>query len=379
MKKLKIITIVGTRPELIRLSRIIHKFDKIFDHILVHTGQNFDYELNEIFFNDMEISPPKYYLDVATAQPMQAVGNIIYRIDDVLKIENPDGFVVLGDTFSCLSALSAKMRKIPVFHLEAGNRCFDDRVPEEILRRVVDNIADINIVYSDIERLNLLNEGKKQDFILKSGSPMTEVLAYYKEKIKNSCVLSDLKLKKDDYLLFSAHRAEHIGDGDKFNCIVEILLNLAEKYSKRIIVTTHPRLRKQLDTLKNTKFSNLIEFHKPFSFTDYNKLQLDAICTISDSGTISEESAIMGFNAINIRGSQERPAAMDEGNVILANADWRSITRVLDCFISGDLGYNQVFAPADYSRENVSDIVVRQVLSGIQYINRKVWYSKDHL
>jgi len=368
MKKLKIITAVGTRPEIIRLSRILHKFDKIFDHVLVHTGQNYDYELSEVFFRDMEITSPKYYLEAA-GSPMQTIGNTISRIDEILESEAPDGFVVLGDTFSCLSSLSAKMRKIPVFHLEAGNRCFDDRVPEEILRRVVDNIADINIVYSDIERLNLLNEGKKQDFILKSGSPMTEVLNYYKKRIESSKILESLSLKDNDFFLFSAHRAEHIAQKDKFKKIVDILGKLSKKYGKRIIVTTHPRTKKQIELLDGLKLSPLVEFHKPFSFTDYNKLQLSAACTISDSGTLSEESAIMGFKAVNIRGSQERPAAMDEGNVILSNVEWGAIERAIDCFITGDLSVSQVVAPIDYSRMNVSDIVSRQIISGIQYIN----------
>ena len=378
MDKLKIMTVVGTRPEIIRLSRIINKFDKIFEHILVHTGQNFDYELSDVFFKDMEISPPKHYLNVA-GRPMEAVGNIISRVDDVIEIEKPDGFVVLGDTFSCLSALSAKMRKIPVFHLEAGNRCYDDRVPEEVLRRIVDNIADINIVYSDIERLNLLNEGKKQDFILKSGSPMAEVLDHYKERILSSKILEELNLQRGDYFVFSAHRAEHIACKDKFQKIIEILSNLAGKYSKRIIVTTHPRTRKQLNSLALKGFGKLVEFHKPFSFTDYNKLQINAQCTISDSGTISEESAIMGFNAVNIRGSQERPAAMDEGNVILSNVEWLAISRAIDSFEDGNLDYSQVVAPSDYSRLNVSSIVVRQIMSGIQYVNRKVWFSEKDI
>jgi UDP-N-acetyl-L-fucosamine synthase len=378
MDKLKILTVVGTRPEVIRLSRIINKLDMTFNHILVHTGQNFDYELNEVFFKDLDISPPKHYLDVA-GKPMEAVGNIISRIDGILEIEKPDGFVVLGDTFSCLSALSAKMRKIPVFHLEAGNRCYDDRVPEEVLRRIVDNIADINIVYSDIERLNLLNEGKKQDFILKSGSPMAEVLNHYKEKIANSNILEELNLQKNGYFLFSAHRAEHIACKDKFKKIVDILTNLAKKYSKRIIVTTHPRTRNQIDALINKEFGELIEFHKPFSFTDYNKLQVNAKCTISDSGTLSEESAIMGFNAINIRGSQERPAAMDEGNVILTNVDWLAISRAIDLFSDGSLDVNEVTTPSDYSRLNVSSIVARQIISGVQYVNRKVWFSEKDL
>jgi len=378
MKKLKIITAVGTRPEIIRLSRILHKFDKIFDHVLVHTGQNYDYELSEVFFRDMEITSPKYYLEAA-GSPMQTIGNTISRIDEILESEAPDGFVVLGDTFSCLSSLSAKMRKIPVFHLEAGNRCFDDRVPEEILRRVVDNIADINIVYSDIERLNLLNEGKKQDFILKSGSPMTEVLNYYKKRIESSKILESLSLKDNDFFLFSAHRAEHIAQKDKFKKIVDILGKLSKKYGKRIIVTTHPRTKKQIELLDGLKLSPLVEFHKPFSFTDYNKLQLSAACTISDSGTLSEESAIMGFKAVNIRGSQERPAAMDEGNVILSNVEWGAIERAIDCFITGDLSVSQVVAPIDYSRMNVSDIVSRQIISGIQYINRKVWFSKSDI
>jgi UDP-N-acetyl-L-fucosamine synthase len=375
MEKFKILTVVGTRPEIIRLSRIINKFEQLFDHVLVHTGQNFDYELSDVFFKDMNISAPKHYLESAGA-PMEQVGNIISRMEGVLESEKPDGFVVLGDTFSCLSSLAAKMKKIPVFHLEAGSRCFDERVPEEILRKIVDSIADINIVYSDIERLNLLNEGHKQDFILKSGSPMMEVLNYYNQAINDSQILEKLSLNENDYFLFSSHRAEHMTDEKKFNKIVDLLTNLAKKYSKRVVVTCHPRMRKQLSLLVNNEFSKLIEFHKPFSFTDYNKLQLSAICTISDSGTISEESAIMGFNAINLRGSQERPSAMDEGNIILSNVEWKVVSRAIDFFMNKALDASQTIAPTDYSRSNVSDIVARQVMSGIQYINRKVWYSE---
>jgi len=378
MGKFKIVTVVGTRPELIRLSRIISKFENVFDHVLVHTGQNFDYELSDIFFKDMNISSPRYYLDSA-GSPMEIVGNILAKMDAVLDKEKPDGFVVLGDTFSCLSSLAAKMKKIPVFHLEAGSRCFDDRVPEEILRKVVDSIADINIVYSDIERLNLLNEGYKQDFILKSGSPMAEVLDHYNLEINDSQIWKKLKLQDGDYFLFSAHRAEHMTNEKKFKNIVDILKNLAKKYSKKIIVTCHPGMRKQLDAQELDDFSELIEFHKPFSFTDYNKLQIGAICTISDSGTISEESAIMGFQAINIRGSQERPSAMDEGNIILANVQWQSVSRALDLILSKDINVTQVNVPVDYGRMNVSDVVVRQIMSGIQYVNRKVWFSEKDL
>ncbi|MBN4080074.1 UDP-N-acetyl glucosamine 2-epimerase [Beggiatoa alba] len=378
MGKFKIVTVVGTRPEIIRLSRIINKFEQLFDHVLVHTGQNFDYELSDVFFKDMNISAPKYYLE-SDGTPMEIVGNILSRMDGVLDNEKPDGFVVLGDTFSCLSSLAAKMKKIPVFHLEAGSRCFDDRVPEEILRKIVDSIADINIVYSDIERLNLLNEGYKQDFILKSGSPMTEVLNYYNQAINDSQILEKLNLYESDYFLFSSHRAEHMLNEKKFNKIVNILTNLAKKYSKRVVVTCHPGMRKQLSLLVNNEFSKLIEFHKPFAFTDYNKLQLGAICTISDSGTISEESAIMGFNAINIRGSQERPSAMDEGNIILSNVEWKVVSRAIDFIMSKDLNASQTIVPNDYSRANVSDIVARQVMSGIQYVNRKVWLSEKDL
>jgi UDP-N-acetyl-L-fucosamine synthase len=378
MGKFKIVTVVGTRPEIIRLSRIINKFEQLFDHVLVHTGQNFDYELSDVFLKDMKITAPKYYLE-STGTPMEVVGNILSRMEGVLDIEKPDGFVVLGDTFSCLSSLAAKMKKIPVFHLEAGSRCFDDRVPEEILRKVVDSIADINIVYSDIERLNLLNEGYKQDFILKSGSPMTEILNFYSQAINGSSILEKLSLQENGYFLFSSHRAEHMTDDKKFNKIVNILTNLANKYSKRIVVTCHPRMRKQLSLLENNNFSELIEFHKPFSFTDYNKLQLGAICTISDSGTISEESAIMGFNAINLRGSQERPSAMDEGNIILSNLEWKVVSRAIEFFMNKALDANQTSVPIDYSRTNVSDIVARQVMSGIQYVNRKVWFTEEDL
>ena len=378
MEKFKIVTVVGTRPELIRLSRIIHKFDSVFDHVLVHTGQNFDYELSDIFFQDMQIVSPKYYLEAA-GSPMEIVGNILTRIDAVLDKEKPDGFVVLGDTYSCLSSLAAKMKKVPVFHLEAGSRCFDDRVPEEVLRKLVDSVSDINIVYSNIERLNLLNEGHKQDFILKSGSPMAEVLDHYNVAIAQSKIWDELKLNEGEYFLFSAHRAEHMTNEKKFESIVNILKNLAEKYSKKIVVTCHPGMRKQLSSKHINEFSDLIEVHKPFSFTDYNKLQIGAICTISDSGTISEESAIMGFEAINLRGSQERPSAMDEGNIILANVQWKSISMAVDLILSKGLKISQTNVPLDYARLNVSDIVVRQIMSGIQYINRKVWFSEQDL
>lgn len=374
---MKVMTVVGTRPELIRLSRILAKFEEVFDHVLIHTGQNFDYELSEIFFKDLGIKPPAEYLNVK-GTPMEVVGNTLVGVEKRIETYEPDALVVLGDTFSCLSSLAGKMLKVPVFHLEAGNRCFDDRVPEEILRRIVDSIADVNMVYSENERFNLIREGHHPEFVLKTGSPMYEVSNYYLKHSDESDILDRLGLQANEYFVFSAHRAEHISNDNKFDSIVNILRLLHEQYGKRIIFTTHPRTRKRLAE-KEVLLPSTIEFHKPFSYSDYLKLQKNAIVTLSDSGTLSEESAILGFAAINLRGSQERPAAMDEGNILLSNLNPEHIMQMVNCYMENRLSMADVSAPADYSKNNVSEIVVRQIMSFVQSVNRKVWFKASDL
>jgi len=375
--KLKVMTVVGTRPEIIRLSRVIAKleFYKCFHHILVHTGQNYDYELNEIFFENLEIRKPNYFLNAAGATPAETVGNVIAKVDQVLEKEKPDALLILGDTNSCLAAYPAKRRKIPVFHMEAGNRCYDQRVPEEINRKIVDHISDINMPYSSISREYLLREGIPPDCIIKTGSPMFEVLAYNSEKIENSRILEELKTEKRSYYLVSAHREENIEDGNQFEKLIKILNNLTNVTKKQVIVSTHPRTRKKIEHEK-VDLSPKIKLMKPFGYFDYVKLQKNAIAVLSDSGTITEESSILNFPALNIRRAHERPEAMEEAAVMMTGLDWDRIQQGLELLKNQkDAGNRFLKIVDDYYVSNVSEKVIRVILSYTNYINNFVWYK----
>lgn len=373
MEKIKVMTIVGTRPEIIRLSRVIAKLEKYTNHILVHTGQNYDYELNDIFFEDLEIKKPDYYLKAAGKTPAETVGMVIARSYDVMVKEKPDAVLILGDTNSCLAAYSAKRLKIPVFHMEAGNRCFDERVPEEINRRLVDHISDINLPYSQISREYLLLEGFPADRIIKTGSPMYEVIHYYMPKIKASNILEKLNLKENEYFLVSCHREENVDDLDKLNKFIGILNNLAKFYKKRIIVSTHPRTKKRLLESKK-KTDKLVEFLKPFSFTDYVRLELGAFVVLSDSGTITEESSILNFPALNIREAHERPEGMEEGAVMMVGFNWNLIENALIMINEQSRGIKRTIKMVDdYKTSNVSEKIMRLIISYLEYVNQNVW------
>jgi len=374
MKKLKIMTVVGTRPEIIRLSAVINKLDEsdAIEHYLVHTGQNYDYELNEVFFEDFKLNKPDYFLNAATGTAVETIGNILVKIDPILEDVNPDAFLVLGDTNSCLCAIAAKRRHIPIFHMEAGNRCFDQRVPEETNRKIVDHISDINMPYSDIAREYLLNEGIPADRVIKTGSPMFEVLNSRKEDIENSDILDRLNLMKNQYFVVSAHREENISSEKNFLDLVESLNAIAEIYKMPIIFSTHPRTRNMINK-KGIKFNSLIQTMKPLGFNDYNKLQINSKAVLSDSGTISEESSILNFKALNIREAHERPEAMEEASVIMTGLTKERIIQglsVLETQDSHTLKY-----VSDYNLPNVSDKVLRIIISYVNYINRIVWYN----
>ncbi|ERJ94479.1 non-hydrolyzing UDP-N-acetylglucosamine 2-epimerase [Treponema lecithinolyticum] len=373
-KKLKVITVVGTRPEIIRLSVIIKKLDnsKSIQHILVHTGQNYDYELNEIFFTDLDVRKPDYFLNAASTNAAKTIGLVIANIDDILDKENPDAFLLLGDTNSALCAIPAKKRHIPIFHMEAGNRSFDQRVPEEVNRKIIDHISDINMPYSDIARESLLAEGIPSDRIIKTGSPMYEVLQTYKPKIQKSDILSKLQLKKNNYFIVSAHREENISSKIRFNNLCTILNLIAETFNVPVIVSTHPRTRKMIES-KNTCFNPLVRLEKPFALSDYLHLQLNAKAVLSDSGTISEEASILGFPALNIREAHERPEAMEEASVMMTGLNPE---RVLQCLQQLEYEKNNGFVfntVKDYTAQNVSDKVVRIILSYTDYVKRTVW------
>jgi UDP-N-acetylglucosamine 2-epimerase (non-hydrolysing) len=374
MKKLKVLTVVGTRPEIIRLSEVIKRLDEApsIEHILVHTGQNYDYELNEVFFSDLGLRKPDYFLNAAGSNATTTIGQIIINIDPVLEKEQPDAFLVLGDTNSCLCAIPAKKRHIPIFHMEAGNRCFDQRVPEETNRRIVDHISDINLTYSDIAREYLLREGLPADRIIKSGSPMFEVLTSNMEQIDASDVLQKLSLEKENYFVISAHREENINSVN-FDKLVATLNLIAEKYKLPIIVSTHPRTRNKINQ-KGTEFHPLIQLMKPLGFHDYNHLQKNAKAVLSDSGTISEESSIMNFPALNIREAHERPEAMEEASVMMVGLNTERILQGLVLLEKQKRGNKRGFRQvSDYSMPNVSDKVVRVIVSYTDYINRVVW------
>lgn len=372
MKKLKVMTVVGTRPEIIRLSAVINKLNEseAVDHVLIHTGQNYDYELNEVFFNDFDIKKPDYFLNAATGTAVETIGNILVKIDPILEEVKPDAFLVLGDTNSCLCAIAAKRRHIPIFHMEAGNRCFDQRVPEETNRKIVDHTADINLTYSDIAREYLLKEGLPADRIIKTGSPMFEVLNSRKDDIEKSDVLERLGLEAEKYFVVSAHREENISSELNFMDLVESLNTIAEKYQIPIIVSTHPRTRKMIES-RGVEFNPLVNTMKPLGFNDYVKLQKYAKAVLSDSGTISEESSILGFRALNIRQAHERPEAMEEASVMMVGLKKDRILQGLE--ILETQGKDTLRLVADYSIPNVSDKVLRIILSYIDYVNKVVW------
>lgn len=373
MKKLKVMTIVGTRPEIIRLSRVIAVLDRATDHVLVHTGQNYDYELNQVFFDDLSIRRPDHFLGAAGETPADTIGQVLSRIDPVLAAELPEAVLILGDTNSCLAAIAAKRRKIPVFHMEAGNRCFDQRVPEEINRKIVDHISDINMPYSDISREYLLREGLAPDRVIKTGSPMYEVLSYYSEQIDGSDVLSKLGLQEHHYYIVSAHREENIDSPTQFGKLVAMLNGLANSSDKPVIVSTHPRTRKRLNQ-EGVALADGIRLLKPLGFFDYVKLQKHALAVLSDSGTITEESSILNFPALNLREAHERPEGMEEGAVIMTGLDFDSVTRGLDVISTQGRGPNRTLRiVGDYNAPNVSEKVLRIILSYTDYVNRVVW------
>ncbi len=375
MDKLKIITIVGTRPEVIRLSSTIKKLDIYFEHLLLHTGQNNDYELNEIFFDDLDLKKPNFYLNSAKGNFAETLGSIIIETDKILASESPDAVLILGDTNSCLSAIPAKKRKIPIFHMEAGNRCFDQRVPEETNRKIVDHISDINLTYSSIAREYLISEGLPAENIIKVGSPMREVIENNIEKINGSSILKKLMLEKNNFFLVSCHREENIENNTKFNEFIEILNFLANEYKIDVIVSTHPRTRKKIDD-ENPKLDNKVKFLKPLSFTDYNKLQISSKAVLSDSGTISEESSILNFPALNIRDSHERPEAMEQASVMLVGFNKTRIKQSLK--ILNDQNRDKMKTlnlVEDYSDNNISDKIIRIIISHIDFINTNTWHK----
>lgn len=376
MKKLKVMTVVGTRPEIIRLSAVINKLDEseAIEHFLVHTGQNYDYELNEVFFNDFNLKKPDYFLNAATGTAVETIGNILVKIDPILEEVKPDAFLVLGDTNSCLCAIAAKRRHIPIFHMEAGNRCFDQRVPEETNRKIVDHTADINLTYSDIAREYLLREGLPADRVIKTGSPMFEVLNSRKVDIEKSDVLERLELEAEKYFVVSAHREENISSEQNFMDLVESLNTIAEKYQLPLIVSTHPRTRKMIEA-KGIEFNPLVKTMKPLGFNDYVKLQKYAKAVLSDSGTISEESSILGFRALNIRQAHERPEAMEEASVMMVGLKKERILQGLDVLETQEKDTLRLVA--DYSMPNVSDKVLRIILSYTDYVNRVVYNLFD--
>jgi len=366
-------TVVGTRPEIIRLSRVLARLDEHCDHVLVHTGQNYDYELNQIFFDDLGIRKPDHFLNAAGGSAAETIGKIIIAVDAVLAAENPEALLVLGDTNSCMAVLPAKRRKVPVFHMEAGNRCFDQRVPEEINRRIVDHTADINLTYSAIAREYLLREGLPPDMVIKTGSPMAEVLAHYRAGIDASDVLTRLQLEEGQYFAASIHREENVDPDASFAKVVELLNSVAEEFRLPVVVSTHPRTQKRIDAT-NTRFHGGVTLLKPLSFTDYNKLQLCARAVLSDSGTINEESSILNFPALNLREAHERPEGMEEAAVMLVGLNVERVMQGLSILQQQPRGDNRLLRQvADYSAPNVSDKVLRIIQSYTDYVNRVVW------
>lgn len=373
MDKLKVMTVVGTRPEIIRLSRVLAKLDQYCDHRLVHTGQNYDYELNGIFFDDLGVRKPDYFLEAAGASGAETIGRVIIAVDELLAKENPDAVLVLGDTNSCTAVIPAKRRKIPTFHMEAGNRCFDQRVPEEINRRIVDHTADVNLTYSDIAREYLLREGLPSDLVIKTGSPMFEVLTHYSAQIEGSDVLDRLELRPGEYFLVSAHREENIEPDASFSRLVELLNGLVQNFDLPVIVSTHPRTQKRIDA-SGVSFGDKIRLLKPLGFSDYNRLQLSARAVLSDSGTINEEASILNFPALNIREAHERPEGMEEAAAMMVGLSVERAMQGLAVLADQPRGNERlVRLVSDYSMPNVSDKMVRIIHSYVDYVNRVVW------
>ncbi len=374
ISKLKIMTVVGTRPEIIRLSRVMAKLDEsqAIEHIIVHTGQNYDYELNQIFFEDMDLRKPCYFLNAAGKSATETIGQILIQIDPIFEKEKPDALLILGDTNSCLCAIPAKKRHIPIFHMEAGNRCFDQRVPEETNRKIVDHISDINLTYSSIAREYLLREGLPPDRVIKTGSPMYEVLYHFMPKINSSNILDNLSLQKNKYFLVSAHREENINSQKNFENLFYILNQMAEQYALPIIVSTHPRTRNKIEE-RQMELNSLIKLEKPFGLIDYVALQLNAKAVLSDSGTITEESSILNFPALNIREAHERPEGMEEASVMMVGLNPERILQGLELLENEDRSDNFYLPVADYITPNVSDKVLRIILSYTDYVKRVVW------
>lgn len=369
---MKVMTVVGTRPEIIRLSEIIKRLNADFDHVLVHTGQNYSFDLNEVFFEDLSLPSPKYYLDAACNSPTETIGKILMNIESVLAEEKPDAFLLLGDTNSCLSAIAAKKHKIPIFHLEAGNRCFDQRVPEEINRRIIDHIADVNLAYSELSRQYLIREGLKPDFVIKVGSPMREVLKANQAKSDASMILAHLNLERDGYVLASFHREENVDNLDALMGIVDSIIHISEVFKIRVIVSTHPRTLNRLKEL-DIKFGEKVLIHKPFPFTDYVHLQSNALLVISDSGTITEEASILGFAAVNLRSAQERPEGMEESAVVLAGKGKENILNAINIALVHKKDKIKINPVRDYSDSNVSIKISRIIQSYVHYVNEFVW------
>jgi UDP-N-acetylglucosamine 2-epimerase (non-hydrolysing) len=371
---LKVMTIVGTRPELIKLSRVIATLDRHVQHVLVHTGQNYDYELNGIFFRDLNIRRPDHFLACAGRTAAETIGNIIARSDQVIARERPDAVLLLGDTNSCLAVIAAKRRHVPVFHMEAGNRCFDERVPEEINRRLVDHLSDINLPYTEHARRYLLAEGLRPETVIKTGSPMKEVLEFHAANIERSTVLERLNLRPKDYFLASAHREENVDDSHRFEHLLEALEAVAQRHRKRVIVSTHPRTRRRLAAVSAARRSARLEFLRPLGFFDYVRLQLDARCVLSDSGTLTEESSLLGFPAVMLREAHERPEGMDEAAVIMAGLDPKRVLEAVEASIAHFEEHERPLRPVpDYQADNVSLKVLRILLSYTDYVNRTVW------
>jgi UDP-N-acetylglucosamine 2-epimerase len=373
MRKLKVMTIVGTRPEIIRLSRVIPKLDQHCDHVLVHTGQNYDYELNGVFFSDLGIRKPDVFLEAAGATAAETIGQVIIAADKAMEVHQPEALLLLGDTNSSLAVIAAKRRKIPIFHMEAGNRCFDSRVPEEINRRIVDHTSDINLTYSDIAREYLLREGLPPDQVIKTGSPMREVIEYYRDGVDASTVLNRLELSEQAYFLVSSHREENVDSPENLQHLFNVMNAVAERFGLPVIVSTHPRTRKRMDAMALVALP-LVQFHKPFGFLDYIRLQTSARAVLSDSGTITEESSILNFPALNLREVQERPEGFEEAAVMFVGLDVDRTLQALSVLESQSRGATRTLALVkDYEATNVSDKVLRIILSYTDFVNRKVW------
>ncbi len=373
MEKIKLMTVVGTRPEIIKLSSVIPLMDEYLEHTLVHTGQNYDYELNEIFFEQLKVRKPDHFLEAAVGSPSRTIGDIIIKIDDLFEKKCPDALLIYGDTNSCLCVIPAKRRKIPIFHMEAGNRCFDQRVPEEINRKIVDHLSDINMPLSEHARRYLIMEGIKPETIIKTGSPMPEVMKNHMDSILKSDILKKEKLKKDDYFLMSIHREENVDSEKNFTNLLSSIEKVADTFKKRIIISTHPRTRNKLQEIDYKKNSQFISFSKPYGFHEYNSLQMNAFCVISDSGTIAEESSIFGMPSITIRQAHERPEASDEGSFIMSGLDSTNLINAINLVTQSKDSRLKVNKVEDYTSENVSSKVLRTIMSYTHYVNRTVW------